>query len=63
MKLMIFILGLFIIILMFFLARTLNKPIYNKMHNVWHDDPYGRTIADTCIIIAIVTAFIIGLLL
>jgi hypothetical protein len=48
---------------MFFLARTLNKPIYNKMHNVWHDDPYGRTIADTCIIIAIVTAFIIGLLL
>jgi hypothetical protein len=48
---------------MFFLARTLNKPIYNKMHNVWHDDPYGRTIADTCIIIAITTAFIIGLLL
>ena len=48
---------------MFFLAKALNKPIYNKMHNVWHDDPYGRTIADICIIIAIVTAFIIGLLL
>lgn len=63
MKLMIFILGLFIIILMFFLARTLNKPIYNKMHNVWHDDPYGRRIADTCVIIAITTAFIIGLLI
>lgn len=60
---MIFILGLFVIIFMFFLARTLNKPIYNKMHNVWQDDPYGRRIADTCIIIAITTAFIIGILI
>jgi len=48
---------------MFFLARTLNKPIYNKMHNVWHDDPYGRKIADTCIIIMIFTAFLMGVLL
>lgn len=63
MRLMIFILGLFIIILMFFLARVLNKPIYNKMHNVWHDDPYGRTMADTCIIIMILTAFLMGVLL
>lgn len=63
MKLIIFILGLFVIVIMFFLAKALNKPIYNKMHNVWHDDPYGRTIADICIIIAIVIAFIMGILL
>ena len=63
MKLILFLIGTIGIVLMFFLARALNKPIYNKMHNVWHDDPYGRTIADTCIIIAIVIAFIMGLLL
>lgn len=48
---------------MIFLARAFNKPIYNKMHNVWHDDPYGRTIADGCIIIAVVTAFLLGLII
>jgi len=63
MKLILFLIGVIGIVLMFFLARALNKPIYNKMHNVWHDDPYGRTIADICIIIAIVIAFIMGILL
>ncbi len=63
MKIIIFISSLIVIVFFFFLARTLNKPIYNKMHNVWHDDPYGRTIADGCIIIAIATAFLLGLLL
>jgi len=47
----------------FFLAKALNKPIYNKMHNVWQDDPYGRTIADFCTIISITIAFLLGLLL
>jgi hypothetical protein len=63
MKIVLFIVGLLFIVLMFFLSRTLNKPIYNKMHNVWHDDPYGRKIADTCIIIMIFTAFLMGVLL
>jgi hypothetical protein len=63
MKLILFLIGAIGIVLMFFLAKALNKPIYNKMHNVWHDDPYGRTIADICIIIAIVIAFIMGILL
>ena len=63
MKILAFISGLVVIVFLLFLARALNKPIYNKMHNVWHDDPYGRTIADGCIIIAIATAFLLGLLL
>lgn len=63
MKILAFISGLIVIVFLFFLARSLNKPIYNKMHNVWHDDPYGRTIADGCSIISIAIAFLLGLLL
>ena len=63
MRIIAFISGITLILFMFFLARALNKPIYNKMHNVWHDDPYGRTIADICIIVAIVVGFLLGLLL
>lgn len=63
MRIIAFISGLILIVFLFFLAKALNKPIYNKMHNVWHDDPYGRTIADGCIIISIVIAFLLGLLL
>jgi hypothetical protein len=42
MKIIAFISGLVIILNLFFLAKAFNKPIYNKMHNVWHDDPYGE---------------------
>jgi hypothetical protein len=41
----------------------LNKPIYNKMSNVWHDDPQGRSMADATLIIMIAIAFFMGLLL
>lgn len=63
MKIIAFISGITVILFLFFLAKALNKPIYNKMHNVWHDDPYGRTIADFCSIISIAIAFLLGLLL
>jgi hypothetical protein len=48
---------------MFFLAKALSKPIYNKMHNVWQDDSDGRKMADILIIMMIVIAFVTGLLL
>lgn len=63
MKIIAFISGLIVIVFLFFLAKALNKPIYNKMHNVWQDDPYGRTIADVFSIISIAIAFLLGLLL
>lgn len=63
MKIIAFISGFILIVFLFFLAKALNKPIYNKMHNVWQDDPYGRTIADGCSIISIAIAFLLGLLL
>lgn len=50
-------------VFMFFLTKALNKPVYNKMHNVWHDDTESRKIADILIIFMIVIAFITGLLL
>jgi len=41
----------------------LNKPIYNKMSNVWQDDPQGRSMADATLMIMIAIAFFMGLLL
>lgn len=63
MKLLALIAGGLLIVLLFFLSKTLNKPIYSKMHNVWHDDPYGRTIADGCIVIMLLMAFLLGLII
>jgi hypothetical protein len=37
------------------------KPIYNKMHNMWQDDPDGRQYAHFALIVMLLIAFMIGL--
>jgi hypothetical protein len=63
MKLLLILITFIFMVFMFFLTKALNKPVYNKMHNVWHDDTESRKIADILIIFMIVIAFITGLLL
>jgi hypothetical protein len=63
MKVLLTLITFIFIAFMFFLAKALSKPIYNKMHNVWQDDSDGRKMADILIIIMILTAFVTGLLI
>ena len=47
----------------FLLHNTLTKPIYNKMSNVYEDDPVGRQYANIVLCFILVLSFYLGTLL
>jgi hypothetical protein len=55
--------GTIIIGFSFLLHNALTKPIYNKMSNVWQDDPVGRQYANLLLVIMLLIAFYLGTLL
>ena len=48
---------------LFLIHNAMNKPIYNKMSNVWEDDPEGRKYANISLVIMMIISFIIGLMI
>jgi hypothetical protein len=38
----------------------MTRPVYNKMHNMYHDDEKGRVIANWTIGAMITVAFLLG---
>jgi len=42
------------------LHNALTKPIYNKMSNVYEDDPTGRQYANLLLVIMLLIAFYLG---
>ncbi len=62
-KAFLFIAGIATIGILFLLQNAFNKPIYNKMSNVWQDDEEGRQIAHLMIGGMIIIAFFLGLLI
>lgn len=54
------VIGIIVIGFSFFLHNALTKPIYNKMSNVWEDDPVGRQYANLLLCIMLVVAFYLG---
>lgn len=57
-----FIFALGILGVLFLVHNAMNKPIYNKMSNVWEDDPEGRKYANISLVIMMIISFIIGLM-
>ena len=60
---MIAFIGTIVIGFSFLLHNALTKPIYNKMSNVWQDDPVGRQYANVLLGIMLTIAFYLGTLL
>ena len=58
----IFIVGILVIGFLFLVHNAMTKPIYNKMHNMWHDDPEGRKIANITLVVMLVISFYLGTL-
>lgn len=58
----IFIIGVIIIGFLFLVHNAMTKPIYNKMHNMWHDDPEGRKIANITLVVMLFISFYLGTL-
>lgn len=58
-----FIFALAILGVLFLVHNAMNKPIYNKMSNVWEDDPQGRQYANMTLIFMMIISFIMGLMI
>jgi D-alanyl-lipoteichoic acid acyltransferase DltB (MBOAT superfamily) len=58
----IFIVGILVIGFLFLVHNAMTKPIYNKMHNMWHDDPEGRKIANITLVVMLFISFYLGTL-
>ena len=58
----IFIVGILVIGFLFLVHNAMTKPIYNKIHNMWHDDPEGRKIANITLVVMLFIAFYLGTL-
>ena len=61
-KLIAFIFGLIVLGFLFLVNNAMSKPIYNKMSNVWEDDPEGRKYANITIVAMMFISFFIGLM-
>ncbi|MEY4331554.1 MAG: hypothetical protein RLZZ196_292 [Bacteroidota bacterium] len=57
-----FIIGLCALGFLFLVNAAMNKPIYNKMSNVWEDDPEGRKYSNITLIVMLFIAFFMGLM-
>jgi len=62
-KIITIIVALLLIGFLFLVNNTLNKPVYNKMYNVWEDDPESRKFSNFIIIFIAIVSFIMGLIL
>jgi len=49
-----------IIIVFWFLANTLNKPILNKMMNYYEEDQQGKVMTNLLIAFMLMIAFLLG---
>lgn len=58
----IFIIGVLVLGFLFLVHNAMTKPIYNKMHNMWHDDPEGRKVANITLMVMLFIAFYLGTL-
>jgi len=61
-KLIAFVFGLIVLGFLFLVNNAMSKPIYNKMSNVWEDDPEGRKYANITIVAMMFISFFIGLM-
>jgi hypothetical protein len=60
MKAIIFFIGILIIGFLFLVHNAMSKPVYNKMSNVWEDDPQGRQYSHITIMAMLFIAFFLG---
>ena len=59
-KLLSLILGLNALAFFWIVINAMTRPVYNKMHNMYHDDEKGRVIANWTIGAMITVAFLLG---
>jgi Na+(H+)/acetate symporter ActP len=57
-----FIFGVIVLGILFLVNNAMSKPLYNKMHNVWEEDPEGKKYANITLVAMLLIAFFMGLM-
>ena len=58
----VFILSVLVIGFLFVVHNAMSRPLYNKMHNVWEEDPEGKKYANITLIVMLLIAFFTGVM-
>ena len=58
----VFILSVLVIGFLFVVHNAMSRPLYNKMHNVWEEDPEGKKYANITLIVMLLIAFFTGMM-
>lgn len=58
----VFILSVLVIGFLFLVHNAMSRPLYNKIHNVWEEDPEGKKYANITIVVMLLIAFFTGLM-
>ena len=56
------ILSVLVIGFLFIVHNAMSRPLYNKMYNVWEEDPEGKKYANITLIIMLLIAFFTGVM-
>lgn len=57
-----FIVGVMVLGFLFLVNNAMSKPLYNKIHNVWEEDPEGKKYANLTLTVMLFIAFFMGLM-
>ena len=58
----VFILSVLVIGFLFLVHNTMSRPLYNKIHNVWEEDPEGKKYANITLVVMLLIAFFTGMM-
>ena len=58
----VFMLSVIVIGFLFLVHNAMSKPIYNKIHNVWEEDPEGKKYANITLVVMLLIAFFTGMM-
>ena len=58
----VFMLSVIVIGFLFLVHNAMSKPLYNKIHNVWEEDPEGKKYANITIVVMLLIAFFTGMM-
>lgn len=58
----VFILSVLVIGFLFIVHNAMSRPLYNKIHNVWEEDPEGKKYANITLVVMLLIAFFTGMM-
>ena len=58
----VFMLSVIVIGFLFLVHNAMSRPLYNKIHNVWEEDPEGKKYANITLVVMLLIAFFTGMM-